>query len=234
MTTPGNDFLQGKLNEAKVLEENMLDKCIQRVKHEGLDLDERLKDPKSEYFQNPGKFGIDHLNYYECFECKEAYFGGHRQCGAPAEAASANNEEAKNEDPSDDDEEDEEKAALKHKPEQLICPKCASNVLKGAEYGNTYCKKHKEAFIDYKCRYCCSVALFFCFGSHHFCDPCHRKAWELRNKKEKDIKQCKGKEHCPLKIEHPDNGKEYALGCGLCREMKLNVKEDENKEVQNF
>ena len=107
-------------------------------------------------------------------------------------------------------------------------------MLKGAEYGNTYCKKHKEAFIDYKCRYCCSVALFFCFGSHHFCDPCHRKAWELRNKKEKDIKQCKGKEDCPLKIEHPENGKEYALGCGLCRELKLNVKEDENKEVQNF
>jgi hypothetical protein len=56
----------------------MLEKCTQRVKHEGLDLDERLKDPKSEYYQNPGKFGIDHLNYYECFECKEAYFGGHR------------------------------------------------------------------------------------------------------------------------------------------------------------
>ena len=82
----------------------------------------------------------------------------------------------------------EEKEALKHRPEQLICPKCASNVLKGADYGNTYCKKHKEAFIDYKCRYCCSVALFFCFGSHHFCDPCHRKAWELRNKKEKELK----------------------------------------------
>jgi len=78
MTTPRNDFLQGKLNEAKVLEQNMLEKCTQRVKHEGLDLDERLKDPKSEYYQNPGKFGIDHLNYYECFECKEAYFGGHR------------------------------------------------------------------------------------------------------------------------------------------------------------
>ena len=107
--------------------------------------------------------------------------------------------------------------------------------MKGADYGKTYCDKHKEAFIDYKCRYCCSVALFFCFGSHHFCDPCHRKAWELRNKKDKDIDQCKGKDKCPLQIEHPANGKEYALGCGLCRERKLNIKEeDEKREILDF
>ena len=78
MSTPGNDFLQGKLNEAKDLEDKVLKKCEERVKHEGLDLDERLKDPKSEYYNNPAKFGFDHLNYYECFECKDPYFGGHR------------------------------------------------------------------------------------------------------------------------------------------------------------
>ena len=66
------------------------------MQHEGLDLDERLKDPKSEYFNNPAKFGYDHLNYYECFECKDPYFGGHRQCGGPPEGGQpANNEEEK-------------------------------------------------------------------------------------------------------------------------------------------
>ena len=55
-----------------------MDKCVLRAKHEGLDFDERLKDPKNEYFNNIGKFAFDHLNYYECYECKEPYFGGHR------------------------------------------------------------------------------------------------------------------------------------------------------------
>lgn len=68
-----------------------------RAKHEGMDFDERVKDPKSEYFNNLEKFAFDHLNYYECFECKDAYFGGHRQCGAPAAPANRNGEEDKEE-----------------------------------------------------------------------------------------------------------------------------------------
>lgn len=36
-------------------------------------------------------------------------------------------------------EEEEMKEQLEHRPEQLICSKCASNAFKGAEYGNTYC-----------------------------------------------------------------------------------------------
>jgi len=30
-----------------------------------------------------------------------------------------------------------------------------------------------------------------------------------------------------LKIDHPPNGNEYALGCSLCREQVLNKKEDD-------
>lgn len=55
-----------------------MDKCVLRAKHEGLDLDERIKDSKSEYYNNLEKFAFDHLNYYECYECKDPYFGGHR------------------------------------------------------------------------------------------------------------------------------------------------------------
>ena len=51
-----------------------------------MEFDERLKDPKNEYFNNLEKFAFDHINYYECFECKEPYFGGHRQCGGGAQA----------------------------------------------------------------------------------------------------------------------------------------------------
>jgi len=64
------------------LEKQILEKGVLRAKHEGLDLDERLADPKSEYFNNLAKFAMDHLNYYQCWQCKNAYFGGLRACGA--------------------------------------------------------------------------------------------------------------------------------------------------------
>jgi hypothetical protein len=64
------------------LEKQILEKGVLRAKHEGLDLDERLADPKSEYFNNLPKFAMDHLNYYQCWSCKNAYFGGLRACGA--------------------------------------------------------------------------------------------------------------------------------------------------------
>lgn len=78
MEAPVHDWLESLVQEAKTLEEKILEKCVLRAKHEGLDLDERIKDPKSEYFNNVAKFAFDHLNYYECYECKDPYFGGHR------------------------------------------------------------------------------------------------------------------------------------------------------------
>merc|ERR1712083_497873 len=30
-----------------------------------------------------------------------------------------------------------------------------------------------------KCRYCCSIASFFCWGTTHFCRACHRNSLEL-------------------------------------------------------
>ncbi len=84
MSAPGHPWVEEKVEGAKELEKKILEKCVMRGKHEGFDLDERVKDPKSEYYNNIEKFAFDHLNYYECFECKDPYFGGHRQCGAPA------------------------------------------------------------------------------------------------------------------------------------------------------
>lgn len=78
--------------------------------------------------------------------------------------------------------------------------------------GNITCAKHKTDFIDYKCRYCCDLALWFCFGTTHFCDKCHRNPYDTAPK------VCKGPEKCPLKGNHAKNGEEYALGCSLCRE----------------
>ena len=73
------------------------------------------------------------------------------------------------------------------------------------------CKTHGDEAIEFKCRFCCSVALWFCFGTTHFCEPCHKIAGSAK------AKPCVGGGKCPLGIDHPANGTEYALGCGLCR-----------------
>lgn len=52
-------------------------------------------------------------------------------------------------------------------PAELVCGGC-SDVARAQ-----MCPKHGADFLEYKCRYCCSVAVFFCFGTTHFCKPCH-------------------------------------------------------------
>ena len=48
----------------------------------------------------------------------------------------------------------------------MVCGACSGG---GAEV----CPRHGIEFLDYKCRYCCSVAVWFCFGTTHFCNKCH-------------------------------------------------------------
>ena len=124
------------------------------------------------------------LSFYHCFKCKSPYFGGLKECGNMLEAGGG------------------------FKEEELICGKCASKMLGG----QIKCPQHNEDYIEFKCRYCCEVAQWFCFGTTHFCDPCHRVAGNNK------VTECTGKaDDCPLKMDHPPNGEEYAIGGGLCR-----------------
>jgi len=34
-----------------------------------------------------------------------------------------------------------------------------------------------------------------------------------------ELPKCPGKERCPLRVKHPPNGKEFSLGCSLCKGM---------------
>jgi len=77
--------------------------------------------------------------------------------------------------------------------------------------GITNCDIHGEDFIEHKCRYCCHVASWFCFGTTRFCDPCHDDAGS------ENIIECKGSKDCPLNGRHPPNGEEYAIGCRMCK-----------------
>ena len=93
-----------------------------------------------------------------CSKCSEPYFGGMKVCDA------GQMEEGE------------------YKPEELVCAKCSAV---GINALNNICE-HGTDYIDFKCKFCCSVALWFCWGNTHFCDPCHRIASKAV------VKPCKG------------------------------------------
>lgn len=57
-------------------------------------------------------------------------------------------------------------ADVKFNPQELQCANCASVDSKS-------CRVHKKDFIDFKCRFCCNIATFKCWGTTSFCTPCH-------------------------------------------------------------
>ena len=77
-------------------------------------------------------------------------------------------------------------------------------------------------------RYCCSVAVYFCFGTTHFCTPCHDDFVRLRSLSKDSLPQCpvgpkstQLEGTCPLGLDdHPATGEEFALGCGVCRNVQ--------------
>lgn len=108
--------------------------------------------------------------------------------------------------------------------ECFMCRQCASIEL---GYGKDFCDIHGNEFIDYKCMFCCSIALFVSDSGKKFdCEPCLHNAME---KSRKVMTDCTGGAKCPLGIHRhpaadPDaNKSKYALGCGLCRSEKLSV-----------
>ena len=108
------------------------------------------------------------------------------------------------------------------KKEDLLCQDC---LLKEIGAGTTTCEKHGTEQIDWKCQFCCSTALFCCFGTTYFCNPCHEEYNRTLNP---PLKDCNGID-CPLGIAHPPpnadptKGGVFPLGCGICRSEKLEI-----------
>ena len=73
------------------------------------------------------------------------------------------------------------------------------NLLKFYSFIQT-CIVHGSEFIDYKCRFCCSIASYRCGGPTSYCTMCHDGKNPNRGK------QCPGVDKCPLKIQHAPNG----------------------------
>ena len=95
----------------------------------------------------------------------------------------------------------------------FVCSPCSG-------IGQEKCKIHGKDYMVYKCKFCCSVAHYFCWGNTHFCIDCHKKQENhdfMTTKSKKDLPKCPGPDKCPLRIQHPPNGEEFSIGCSLCR-----------------
>ena len=106
--------------------------------------------------------------------------------------------------------------------EDLLCKGCATEAL---GYGKSMCDKHGNEFVDWKCMFCCSIALFYCSGgTGDYCTPCHNDAMAGKRKVQTNCtggKDCKlGLDRHPKADANPNKGK-YPLGCSLCRSEHL-------------
>lgn len=74
-------------------------------------------------------------------------------------------------------------------PTELVCGGC-SDVARAQ-----MCPKHGTDLLEYKCRYCCSVAVFFCFGTTHFCNACHDDFQRVTNLLPGELPPCPAGTH---------------------------------------
>lgn len=193
-----NPDIQSEITAVIELKDGILKKVAERFKLEGLDKHEKILDPNSEYSKDPLKYGLKVMVFYLCVKCHKPYFAGLKQCG----------DQENNRD---------------YNPMELICGACGAldNVA-----GSPICKTHGKDFIEYKCKFCCDIASWFCWGTTHFCESCHTRQanndYVTKIPKSK-LPVCPGEKECKLKIKHPPNGEEFALGCSVCKNNYANM-----------
>jgi hypothetical protein len=190
--------------------------AVQRLAHEGLEKDAAIV--RGRFKGDAVGFAMNRYAYYECHKCKLPYFGGQAQCaGGPGE-----NEEGQFDE------------------KLLICSSCASG---GQEQtAETNCRIHGKDFIEFKCKFCCSIATWFCWGTTHLCEQCHQtqagtyagakmtrrpiadfpQHFRFEVAMGNDAKQWVRLDKCPLGLKsHPPNGTaDMSLGCTICKQMK--------------
>lgn len=98
-------------------------------------------------------------------------------------------------------------------------PDRADLVCGGCSAGSAQCVRHGNQYMEWKCKYCCNTAVWYCWGTTHFCELCHSPP-------RKSVREeCPGEELCPLKGRHLPNGTEFAIGCAMCRaDQVVNLK----------
>ncbi|CAI2353362.1 unnamed protein product [Caenorhabditis sp. 36 PRJEB53466] len=191
-----HEGLHDLIEPLKAIRHEVMEKGKMRLEYDGLLATPALTDPRSEFFDQPEEYALDRYMYVLCHKCKKAYFGGESRCQAALDSSQFN-------------------------PEELLCGGCSDTS------GVQVCPRHGVEYLEYKCRFCCSIAVYFCFGTTHFCAPCHDDFQRLMSLPKNLLPSCPvgprstpmEEQACPLKMKHPPTGEEFAMGCGICRNI---------------
>ena len=140
--------INDEIKKLQILRHSIEKQALEVAENQGLDKHERLTTPGDFYEGKLLEFALHSCAFYACYECEKPYFGGMVDCQAQLGI--------------------EEKA----NKEDLRCKDCT---LKAYGAGKETCEKHGDEHIDWKCMFCCSVAVWHCFGTHFFCERCHNE-----------------------------------------------------------
>ena len=220
--------------------------AVQRLRLEGLERAPDITAPGGRFFAAPLAYAMDRYAFAACDSCGAFYFVGMRACGAaPAgggegagggggggggDAAGAGARDAS--------------ARLlcamctPPVPGVAACPvaahgtkhlvykcKCVCARARRARASALLAHRrrlptHPPASLSPRLpRYCCSPSTWWCWGTTHFCEPCHAIA---AKKRVPPVQPCPGAAKCPLKLAHV-NGVELALGCEACKLASIGV-----------
>uniref|UniRef100_A0A915DDX7 RCR-type E3 ubiquitin transferase n=1 Tax=Ditylenchus dipsaci TaxID=166011 RepID=A0A915DDX7_9BILA len=178
--------------------EDVSKKAKLRLEYDGLLSNAALTTANSTFYNDPLGYAMERYMYVLCSKCHKAYFGGESRC------------------------QEELDSSINFNPEELVCGGCSDVA------GGEICGRHGAEYLEYKCRFCCTVAVYFCFGTTHFCAGCHADFQRLMTLSKQQLPKCPAapkaqqlpdNEPCPLKIQHPPTGEEFSLGCGICRNL---------------
>ena len=139
-----------EIEKLTIMRSAMQVKAMKIARNQHLDKDPRVTTPGDFYFGRLMQFAEAKVCFYMCCRCEKPYFGGLIDC------------------------EQEQGMEDTTRREDLICRPC---LIEDMSIGSNICKKgHGADYIDWKCMYCCSVAVYNCGGVHGgrwFCEPCH-------------------------------------------------------------
>jgi len=177
------------LENALALEAKVSERAVRRLRADPSHRRDAEILPGGSFDGRPRDYAMSLYTFYLCENCGDCYFGGERHCVAEQPNTSA-----------------------REANEKQVCGGCS------ATSSGAKCKAgHDPSFLEWKCRSCCSVAVWFCWGKAHFCDRCHQHPHAPPT-------SCPGMSKCPLRTvgvkSHPPNGGdagELCLGCSLCR-----------------
>jgi len=165
----------------------------EQIKVDNLEQNESVAGADAPYKGKPLEYALHSYTFYFCGQCDEPFFGGAAAC---AETVSGEREIA---------------------PSERVCSSCDAR-------GGAPCDlvDHRKAYI-WKCRFCCSIATFVCYGGVHVCEACHSDGMEQRMSGTRACTPCDPstcilpRRHAQLLHENgPGEHCEQVLVCSAC------------------